>query len=77
MEVELTTQDIPERGIGAGISKIEPGIRLRFEFEREFAPYIGIEYEAKVGDTADIARAASRGSDGLNVLIGCALDFDV
>lgn len=70
LEVELSAQDIPERGIGAGITKIEPGVRLRYEIEREFAPYVGIEYEAALGETADIARTAGEDPDGLKVLIG-------
>jgi len=70
IEVELAAQDIPERGIGAGITKIEPGLRLRYEIEREFAPYIGIEYEAALGETADIARAAGEDPDGLKIVFG-------
>ncbi len=70
LEVELSAQDIPERGIGAGITKIEPGVRLRYEIEREFAPYVGIEYEAALGETADIARAAGEDPNGLKVVIG-------
>lgn len=70
IEFELAAQDIPERGIGAGLAKIEPGLRLRYEIEREFAPYVGIEYEAKLGQTADIARAAGDDPDGVKFLIG-------
>lgn len=70
LEVELSAQDIPERGIGAGITKIEPGLRLRYEIERELAPYIGIEYEAALGETADIARAAGEDPDGLRIVVG-------
>ncbi|MEO0688941.1 MAG: copper resistance protein B [Pseudomonadota bacterium] len=70
VEVELATQDIPERGLGAGITSIEPGVRLRYEFKREFAPYIGIEYEATLGETADIARAAGRDPNGFKLLLG-------
>ncbi len=70
IEVEFAAQDIAERAIGAGITKIEPGVRLRYEIRREFAPYIGIEYEAKIGKTADIARAAGQDPDGLKLLIG-------
>ncbi len=69
-EVELSAQDIPERGIGAGITKIEPGVRLRYEIEREFAPYVGIEYEAALGEIADLARAFGKDPDGLKVVIG-------
>ena len=70
IEVELAAQDIPERGLGTGITSIEPGVRLRYEFQREFAPYIGFEYEAALGDTADIARAAGRDPDGFKLLVG-------
>lgn len=70
IEAELSAQSIPERGLGAGFTKVEPGLRLRYEIEREFAPYIGIEYEAKTGETADIARAAGEDPDGIKLLIG-------
>ena len=57
-EVNLSAQDIPELGVGAGLDSVELGLRLRYEFAREFAPYIGVEQESKVGQSADYARAA-------------------
>ena len=51
----------PSRGVGKGINDVELGLRLRYEIRREFAPYIGINWTRKVGDTADLAR--SRGED--------------
>lgn len=70
IEAEFSAQDIPEREIGAGITKVEPGLRLRYEIVPEFAPYVGIEYEAKLGETADIARANGEDVDGLKAVIG-------
>nr|WP_301332675.1 copper resistance protein B [Parerythrobacter lacustris] len=70
VEVELAAQDIPELGIGAGLTKIEPGLRLRYEFVREFAPYLGVEYEAKLGETADLARAVGDDPDGFKFVLG-------
>lgn len=70
IEVELAAQDIPKRAIGAGITKIEPGVRLRYEFVPEFAPYIGVEYEAKLGETADLARLEGEDPSGFKFLIG-------
>nr|WP_298928382.1 copper resistance protein B [uncultured Erythrobacter sp.] len=70
VEIELAAQDIPERGIGAGLTKIETGLRLRYEIEREFAPYIGIEYEAKTGRTANIARAGGDDPQGFKLIAG-------
>lgn len=48
----------PDRALGSGLSDLTAGIRLRYEFRREFAPYIGIERVGKFGGTADFARAA-------------------
>ena len=45
-------------GIGDGLSDIALGMRLRYEFSRQFAPYVGVEWSRKFGDTADFARAA-------------------
>ncbi|MGQ7829455.1 copper resistance protein B [Altererythrobacter sp. Z27] len=70
VELEASAQDIPERGIGAGLTKIEPGLRLRYEIVREFAPYVGVEYEAKLGETADITRAAGEDPTGWKFLLG-------
>ena len=70
VELELAAQDIPEREIGAGLTKIETGLRLRYEIAREFAPYVGVGYEAKIGQTADMAKAAGEDPDGLALLFG-------
>jgi len=70
IEAEISVQDIAEREIGAGLYKIEPGLRLRYEFVPEFAPYIGIDYEAKLGESADLARADGEDADGFKFLIG-------
>jgi len=51
----------PARGVGRGINDVELSLRLRYEIKREFAPYIGITWSRKLGDTADIARG--RGED--------------
>ncbi len=70
IEVEAAARDIPERGLAAGITKVEPGVRLRYEIVPEFAPYVGLEYEAKTFATADLARAEGEDPTGLKFLIG-------
>ena len=70
LEVELAAQDVPEFEVGAGVSKVEAGLRLRYEFVPEFAPYIGLDYEAKTGRTADFARAEGEDVAGLKLLLG-------
>lgn len=70
IELDLSAQDIPELGIGSGLSSAELGLRLRYEFARELAPYVGIEYERAVGGTADFARAAGEDVRGWSVVLG-------
>ena len=46
------------RALGAGLSDLTAGLRLRYEIRREFAPYVGIEWVGQYGGTANYARAA-------------------
>lgn len=57
-EAEAWSDDDPRAGLGAGIAKGAVGLRLRYEIRREFAPYVGIEWQGLFGDTADLARDA-------------------
>jgi len=51
LEAEFYTKDDPTLMLGSGLSSIEAGLRIRYEFVREFAPYIGIEWEKTFGQT--------------------------
>jgi copper resistance protein B len=44
IELNLAASDLKNRGVKAGITEFEAGMRLRYEIEREFAPYIGFDY---------------------------------
>lgn len=55
-EFNFYSQDDPARSVGSGLSEIDTGIRLRYEFSRKFAPYIGLAYDGKYGNTATYAR---------------------
>ena len=41
IEVDAAMQAAPRYGVRRGIGEYELGVRLRYEFKREFAPYIG------------------------------------
>jgi copper resistance protein B len=56
-EIEIYGMADEARGIGAGLSSADLGLRLRYEFKREFAPYIGVTWNHKFFGTADLARA--------------------
>ena len=75
LEVALAAQDVPELGIGAGLDTIETGVRLRYEIAREFAPYVGIEQEWKLGGSADYARASDEDPSTTNYVVGIRFWF--
>jgi copper resistance protein B len=63
-------QNEPARLIGSGLGEIEFNVRLRYEFRREIAPYIGISRHRRQGTTSDLARIAGRDSDETVLSLG-------
>jgi copper resistance protein B len=57
-EFNLSGKSNIENGVGSGLSDATLGMRLRYEFSRQFAPYVGIERTTRFGQTADFARRA-------------------
>lgn len=70
LELEMYGKSDPTRGIGAGLSTIESGVRVRYEFRRELAPYIGIAWQRRLFGTADLARQAGEQTGGTRVVVG-------
>ena len=70
LEVNLYSKSDPVRLVGAGISEIDTGLRLRYEFDRKFAPYIGVAYEGKFGQTASFVRRAGESTSGVRFVFG-------
>ncbi|WP_373006091.1 copper resistance protein B [Hyphomonas sp.] len=58
VEANWSLQDVPERDLDTGLNSIDAGVRLRYEIRREFAPYVGVEWQASFGRTADMIEAA-------------------
>lgn len=56
LEADFYTKDDSQMRLGSGLSSIEAGLRLRYEFVREFAPYIGVTWEKTFGDTRNYNR---------------------
>jgi copper resistance protein B len=61
IEINLYGRDDPARLVGSGLSDVDAGLRFRYEVRREIAPYIGLAWKRRVGDSASFARA--RGED--------------
>lgn len=74
-ELNFAVQDVPELGVGSGLSDVELGLRLRYEIRREFAPYIGFVWERKVGRSANLARSAGESADLPNLVAGIRFWF--
>jgi copper resistance protein B len=74
-ELAVAAQRVPELGVGSGLNDIELGLRLRYEFSREFAPYVGVHWERKVGETARLAREEGEQADSLWVVAGLRFWF--
>lgn len=70
LEANLYGRADPRRGIGAGLGTVEAGLRLRYEFTRQFAPYIGVVRERAFGATADFRRAAGEDVNDTRFVVG-------
>ncbi len=68
-------RDDEVNGIGNGLSKMEAGIRVRYEIRREIAPYLGVEWSGKLGDTADLARESGSEVRDLRIVAGLRVWF--
>ena len=75
IEAGWQARDDRARDLGAGLSAIEGGLRLRYEFDRRFAPYLGVVRVRHFGDTADLRRAADEPLDETRVVAGVRLRF--
>jgi len=65
----------PGRWVGSGLSQLELGARLRYEFRRELASYAGLNWSRLSGSTAALARAAGHPEQGWQLLVGVRFWF--
>lgn len=70
LEISLFGRDDPVNGIGEGLSEGSLGLRLRYEFSRQFAPYLGLEWARSFGHTADYARTERDPAGDIRFLAG-------
>ena len=59
-ELTMYGKDDSDNGLGSGLSDLSLGLRLRYEFSRQFAPYIGVEWSDAYGNTADYQQASGQ-----------------
>jgi copper resistance protein B len=75
IELDLYSKADPARLVGAGFSDIDTGLRLRYEFSRKFAPYLGVVYEGQFGQTASYAKRAGESTGDFRFALGVRLWF--
>jgi copper resistance protein B len=75
VEVAAAASDDRAIGLGAGLSRLEGGLRLRYEIEKEFAPFIGVGFEQFTGNTAGFAASDGEQTSKLRVLAGLKVWF--
>jgi copper resistance protein B len=75
IELNLYSKADPARLVGSGFSDIDTGLRLRYEFSRNFAPYLGVVYEGKFGQSASYARRSGESTGDFRLAFGLRLWF--
>lgn len=60
LEANAYGQSDPARRVGSGLADSAFGLRLRYEFHRQVAPYVGVIWTKHFGRTADFAREDGR-----------------
>ena len=74
-EINIAFSNDEKTGVGSGLSDVELGLRLRYEIAREFAPYIGINWERKIGKTSDFASEEGEDPNVFSVVAGLRIFF--
>lgn len=76
LDATVAFSEDEEIGVGKGLVSTETGLRLRYDLiDRAFSPYVGVVYERKYGDTADLAKAEGGGTEDWFAVIGARIAF--
>lgn len=75
VEFNLSANDVPKFGVGKGLNDLQFGLRLRYEFTREIAPYIGVAWKKQYGNTASFTSANGGVIEDTKFIVGIRLWF--
>ncbi len=75
LEFGLSAQDIAERAISSGLTETEVELRLRYEVNRKFAPYLGVSWQRTYGDGSRALRAAGEDDTTTTLVVGARFWF--
>jgi copper resistance protein B len=71
----VALKEVREQGVGRGVNDVELGLRLRYEIEREFAPYVGVSWQSRYGGAAQFARERGERVGGWSLVAGVRVWF--
>lgn len=74
-EATVASQDDRPIGLGAGLPRLETGLRLRYEIEKEIAPFVGVSFEQFTGTTASYIAADGGATSSVRALVGLKVWF--
>ncbi len=72
-ELNFYSKSNPSRGVGSGLSELDTGLRIRYEFSRKFAPYVGFAYTGNYGQTATFTREEGGNPEDPRFIFGVRL----
>lgn len=76
LELDTPLGDDEALGVGAFAPTLEVGARLSYDLlDRAVSPYIGVHYERRFGETANLARAEGEQRDNLYFVVGTKMLF--
>lgn len=70
LEMNAAVQRVPAFNIAPGLNDIEVGARARYEFRRELAPYVGVNWQRRTSGTASLARQAGEHVSDIALVVG-------
>ncbi|MCS6897637.1 MAG: copper resistance protein B [Nitrospira sp.] len=74
-ETNPAAQRVERFTTGSGLNNLEFGLRLRYEFKREFAPYVGISFDRSFGETATLVKQEGGDASQIRFVAGARLWF--
>ena len=75
IELNAYGKSDPQALIGSGLSDAQAGLRLRYEIRRELAPYAGVLWNRRFGDTGRLVRAQGGDANELSFVAGIRFWF--
>lgn len=74
-ETNVAVQRVEQFTTGSGLNNLEFGVRLRYEIQREFAPYVGFSIDRSFGETATLVRQEGGNPSQVRLVAGLRMWF--